>query len=103
MDEQYEVRYLRLFEKDLEEIVTYISDNLQNIVAAENFVHDVEVAIKNRSYMPLAFEPFRSHKARTNTYYVIRVRNFNIYYIVKGSVMEVHRIIYNRRQVDLWL
>lgn len=43
---QYKLSILPLFEDDLNEIVDYIAIQLQNPVAAENFVDAVEQAIR---------------------------------------------------------
>ena len=45
----YKIRYLPLFQKDLTEIVFYISNILNNPNAAENLINAVEVAILERS------------------------------------------------------
>lgn len=42
---RYELRILPLFEEDLNEIVDYITYRLQNPIAAEKLVNDVEAAV----------------------------------------------------------
>ena len=51
-------------------------------------MNDVEDAIQERLEYPLAFEPFPSKK-RDYPYYRIYIRNYVIYYVVIGDVMEV--------------
>ena len=51
-------------------------------------MNDVEDAILERLEYPLAFEPFPSKK-RDYPYYRIYIRNYVIYYVVIGDVMEV--------------
>ena len=53
-----------------------------------------ETAILKRLENPLAFEPYRSAKRREYPYYRIYVRNYVVYYVVIGNVMEVRRLIY---------
>ncbi len=96
---RYELRILPLFEEDLNEIVDYIAFRLQNPIAAERLVDDVEAAIKERLHCAEAFEPYRSARDRQYSYYRIQVRNFTIFYVVIGNTMEVRRILYSRRDI----
>lgn len=99
MDKNFTLKFLPLFEADLNEIVDYISINLKNPVAANRLVNDVEAAILNRLSSPLAFEPYNSQNPHPYPYYRINVKNFSIFYVVIGDVMEVRRIVYSRRDL----
>ena len=94
---KYKLRYLPLFEYDLSEIVDYIAVHLKNPDAAERLVSDIESAIHERLNCPDSFEPYHSVKERRHPYYRIQVRNFMIFYVVIGDIMEVRRILYSRR------
>ena len=96
-EKHYELRFLPLFEDDLDEIVDYITYRLKNPAAAERLVYDVETAILERLPCAEAFEPFHSVRERQYPYYRIQVRNFTVFYVVIGNVMEVRRILYSRR------
>ena len=100
MDEkQYELKILPLFEEKLRETVDYIAFKLHNPIAAENFVDAVEEAISERLKAPEAFEPYRAKKDRKNTYYAIPVKNYFVFYVVIGNVMEVRTLVYSRRDL----
>jgi hypothetical protein len=58
----------------------------------------MEKAIKNRLRNPKSFEIFKSLNNRKHPYYRIYVKSFMIFYVVYDDVMEVRRIIYNRRE-----
>lgn len=94
---RYELKILPLFEKDLNEIIDYICNVLQNPIAAADMVEAVEKAIYERLTCAEAFEPYCSVKERRYPYYRIMVKNYIIYYVVIGSTMEVRRILYSRR------
>lgn len=96
----YKLHILPLFEDDLNEIVDYISNQLQNPIAAENFVDAVEAAIYERLPCAEAFEPYHSAKERRYPYYRIQVKNYTIFYVVIGDTMEVRRIVYSRRDLS---
>lgn len=101
-NEKYKLRYLPLFEQDLIQTVSYITNVLKNTDAAEKLVNDIEDAIQERLEYTLAFEPFPSKK-RDYPYYRIYVRNYVIYYVVIGDVMEVRRFLYGARDTNRYL
>lgn len=101
-NEKYKLRYLPLFEQDLIQTVSCITNVLKNTDAAEKLVNDVEDAIQERLEYSLAFEPFPSKK-RDYPYYRIYVRNYVIYYVVIGDVMEVRRFLYGARDTNRYL
>lgn len=101
-NEKYKLRYLPLFEQDLIQTVSCITNVLKNTDAAEKLVNDVEDAIQERLEYPLAFEPFPSKK-RDYPYYRIYIRNYVIYYVVIGDVMDVRRFLYGPRDTNRYL
>ncbi|MGI6708013.1 MAG: type II toxin-antitoxin system RelE/ParE family toxin [Dethiobacteria bacterium] len=96
---KYILQILPLFEEDLNEIVDYITFKLKNPTAANGLVNAVEEAIYKRLTNPESFEPFQSIKEREYPYYRIRIKNFTIFYVVIDDIMEVRRILYNRRDL----
>ena len=97
------LRYLPLFEQDLVQTVSYITNVLKNPDAAEKLANDVGTAILERLNYPLAFEPYSSVKKRKYPYYRIYVRNYVVYYVVMGDIMEVRRFLYGARDIDRYL
>ncbi len=99
-NKSYQLRYLPLFEQDLISTANYITNVLKNEDAALHLIADVEAAILERLNNPVAFEQYRSSKKRDYPYYMIYVRNYVVYYVVIGNVMEVRRLIYGARDTD---
>lgn len=97
MAKEYKLRFLPLFEDDLNEIVDYIAFELQNPIAAEQLVDDVQQAVAERLPFAESFESFRSSRNRKYPYYRISVRNYTVFYVVIDDIMEVRRILYSRR------
>lgn len=95
----YELRFLPLFEEDLNGIVDYITYRLKNPSAAENLIDAVEKAILERLPFAESFEQYPGKKERRYPYYRIQVKNFTIFYVVIGNVMEVRRILYGKRNL----
>ena len=94
---KYELEYSKIALKDLEDIMTYISINLQNPIAAENFAKEYDRKVNERRYNPLAFSKYQDNKKRKNIYYTLLVKNYTVFYIVKSDTMKIHRVIYSRR------
>ena len=103
MNRKYKLRYLPLFEQDIVQTVSYITNVLKNPDAAEKLINDVETAILERLNNPLAFEPYPYVKKRKYPYYRIYLRNYVIYYVVIGDVMEVRRFLYGARDTEKYL
>lgn len=102
-DKPYQLRYLPIFEQDLVEMVSYITNVLRNPDAANQLLADVEAAIYERLENPLFFEAYRSAGKRKHDYYRIYVRNYTVYYVVIDNVMEVRRFLYSARDVEKFL
>lgn len=96
---KYRLRILPLFEDDLNDIVDYIVSELNNPAAALKLVDSVEEAILKRLDFPESFEKYRSLKERKYPYYRIYVSQFVVYYVVIADVMEVRRIVYNKKNI----
>ena len=94
---RYKLRYLPLFEQDLNEIIDYIAFDLRNPEAAERLLDDIQQAVLKRLDNPAAFEAFHSAKERRWPYYRISVRHFHVFYVIMDDVMEVRRVMYAGR------
>lgn len=98
--EKYELSILPLFESDMLEAITYITEVLNNPSAAERLIDETEKAIYKRLDSPLSFSPYKSKKSRNDVYCRIFAGNFTVFYVVKDNVMEVRRFIYSRRNIE---
>lgn len=85
--EKYELSILPLFESDMLEAITYITEVLNNPSAAERLIDETEKAIYKRLDSPLPFPPYKSKRSRSDVYYRIFVGNFTVFYVVKDNVM----------------
>lgn len=99
LDKEYTLLYLPLFEQDMVEARDYITNVLLNPEAALNLINETDKAIQKRLLNPRAFQPYRSAKDRKQVYHRINVKNFVVFYVVIGNVMEVRRFIYSRRDL----
>lgn len=97
MNKHYQLRFLPMFQDDLNGIVDYIAGTLQNPIAARALVDAVEKAIAERLPFADSFEAVPLHTSHPYPYYVIPVRNYSIFYVLIEDTMEVRRILYSRR------
>lgn len=94
---RYKLRILPLFEEDLNGIVDYIAFRLHNPSAAERLVDAVQEAIEERLPFAESYEAYHSARERRYPYNRISVKNYTIFYVVMGDIMEVRRILYSGR------
>lgn len=100
-NKKYEIRYLPTFISQLNNILYYITYELKNKIAADNFYNEVVKQIEIRSSnAPEAYEVFKTIKSEKIKYYKINVKNYTIFYVVKNNVMEIRRIYYSQRNFD---
>lgn len=100
-NEKYQLRYLSIFFDDVNEITSYIKNELSNEKAASDLIDAIEIAILHRLPVCESFEIFHSKRQRKYSYYRIYVKNYIVYYVViddedNGKIMEVRRLLYNR-------
>ncbi|MGN0321358.1 MAG: type II toxin-antitoxin system RelE/ParE family toxin [Lachnospira sp.] len=99
----YTLRYLPLFFNDVNNVTSYITNDLSNPKAAHDLLDAIESAVLERLPVCESFEPYHSVKERKYPYYRIYVKNYVIYYVViddetDKKIMEVRRLLYNRQK-----
>ena len=95
----YELRYLPLFWEDLFDAVSYITNVLNNVVAAKRLVDNAESKIKEHLENPTCALTYKSTRERENTYYWFEVGNYMVFYVVVDNIMEVRRFLYGARDL----
>ena len=96
---RFTLEYSPQFYDEISEAVRYITFRLRNPDAAQRLRDDAERAILNCLNAPLPFAPYYTDPDTGDVYYRINVRNFSIYYVVIGYVMEVRWFRYSRRMI----
>ena len=96
MNKKYIITYLPLFYKDMDKITKHISKTLKNRIAADKLINEVQQKIEKRAYNPDSYEMYSSTN-RKHIYYRLYIKNYIVFYIVKDNIMEVRRILYNKR------
>ena len=99
MSSKYSLSYLPVFEDDMMAVYDYIANTLRNPDAAYNLLEETQKAILKRLDNPLISKPYHSLKDRRQPYYTIYVKNYIVFYVVIGDLMEVRRFIYAKRNL----
>ena len=99
-ESNYRLSYLPLFYEDMAETLEYITNRLQSPKAALDLLDETERAIGARLLNPTGAKPYDSRIRRDSVYYPIYVKNYIVFYVILGDVMEVRRFIYGRRDID---
>lgn len=99
-NKKYEIKYLPIFISQFNNILYYITYELKNKIAADNFYSEVIKQIEIRSEAPESYEVFKTIKNGEVKYYKINIKNYTIFYVVKNNIMEIRRIYYSQRNFD---
>ena len=95
-----ELKYLPSFQQELNAIVEYITFTLEAPVAALNLLDELEKSIGDLKQFPLAHRLYRPIKPIPTQYRVLTVKNYLVFYVVLEGVIEIHRIIYKKRDLS---
>jgi addiction module RelE/StbE family toxin len=94
------ISYLPLALTDLEEIFHYIVNKLKAPQAARNLRNEINAAIQKLIHFPYAHALYRMQKPLKKEYRKITVKNFYVFYVVEENVIEIHRVMYSRRNIE---
>jgi addiction module RelE/StbE family toxin len=95
-----EIKYLPSFQQDLDAIVEYITYALKAPGAALNLLDDLEKSINGLREFPFAHRLYRPVKPIPAEYRVFTIKNYLVFYIVIEETIEIHRIIYKKRNLS---
>jgi len=95
-----ELKYLPSFQQELNAIVEYIIFTLEAPRAASNLLDELEKSINNLKKFPLAHRLYRPIKPIATEYRMFTVKNYLVFYVVLNQTIEVHRIIYKKRDLS---
>jgi len=95
-----EIKYLPSFYQELNAIVEYITYTLEAPRAASNLLDELEQSINNLKVFPLSHRLYRPIKPIQTEYRVLTVKNYLVFYVVLKKSIEIHRIIYKKRDLS---
>ena len=93
--EAYKVVIFPSAQRDLQEIVDYL--NTLSKDAALRYYDQIVSEIASLSSMPLRYPHPRDLPLAAKGYRYMNVRNYLVFYIVSDDTVQIHRILYARR------
>ena len=90
----YRLKYLPLALDDLRDITDYITDTLNAPKAAMDFLDTLDESISRLEQFPYFCKVYQPIKDTENEYRLLPVKNYAVFYIVNGEVVEIHRVVY---------
>ena len=98
-EKPYNISILPIFKTELHQIVEHITNKLHNPTAALDLITLINQKIVERAYAPTSFEVYVDGPEFDYPYYRIKVKNYEILYVVFNNTMEVRRLFYNKRNI----
>jgi len=95
----HKIHYLPLALDDLKGIVRYIADTLESPRAAENFISKLDREVKKIADNPFRCRLYISSEPLKYDYRILHINNYSLFYVVENNKIEIHRIIYSRRDI----
>ncbi|MCL2765222.1 MAG: type II toxin-antitoxin system RelE/ParE family toxin [Treponema sp.] len=95
-----EIKYLPSFQHELNAIVDYISIVLEAPRAALNLINELDIEINKLKTFPNAHRLYRPVKPIKTPYRIFTVGNYLVFYVVLDEYIEIHRIIYKKRNLS---
>jgi plasmid stabilization system protein ParE len=95
----YSLAYLPSALSDLENIVKYISNNLDAPKTATKFRLEFDRKILSLTENPLRHRIYIPQAKLKFEYRKMPVKNYSVFYIVKKDLVEIHRVLYSRRNI----
>jgi len=89
------------FVEELDKTLAYIEVELENHQAADRLLNDAYAAIDEMLDHPTVTRPVYRPPQVNQPYYVIHVRNYDVFYIVHDDIMEVRWFRYGPSQQPL--
>lgn len=96
----YKLRYLPLAQKDLRDIISYISDNLKAPKAAMDLLNAFDSSIRHLQQYPYSCKVYQPIKPLDTEYRILHVKNYLVFYKVIEDTVEIQRIIYAKMDLN---
>lgn len=96
----YKIRYLPIAQKDLQDILSYFLDNLKSPKAAMDFIDILDKSILRLKQYPYSCKLYQPQEPLEFEYRFLPVKNYLVFYIVNENIIEIHRIVYTRMNLE---
>jgi toxin ParE1/3/4 len=98
MAAKHSIRYLPVAQDDLLSIVNHISQD--SVERALDFVEKLDARISLLGQNPELGRIPRHARLREFGYRVLIIESYLVFYVIRGRVVEIHRVIHGSRNLD---
>jgi addiction module RelE/StbE family toxin len=95
----YKIHYLPIALDDLKDIVRYIVHTLESPQAAKNLISKIDKEVLKTAENPFRCPLYTTSEKLKYDYRVLHINNYSLFYAVENEKIEIHRIIYSRRDM----
>ena len=95
----YKPHYLPLALDDLKNIIRYITHELEAPQAAENLIFKIDKEVQKLRQNPFRCHIYFSPERLKYEYRILHVNNYSLFYVVEKEKIEIHRVIYSKRNI----
>jgi addiction module RelE/StbE family toxin len=101
MSKKFRIEYLPIAEKDLSEIIEYIT--LDSPQSALKLLEEIDESISKLEGFPfMGINPRDTRLQRLN-YRILVVSSYLVFYVVKDEYVEIRRILHGKRKYQFLL
>jgi addiction module RelE/StbE family toxin len=98
MPDKHVIRYLPIAVDDLLSIYDWIAED--SPVRATSFTEKLDKRISGLTTHPYLGRIPKHEKLQAFGYRVLVIESYLIFYVVRGQIIEIHRVIHGSRQLD---
>jgi len=97
----YEIEFLPLAKKDIDEIIYYISHHLKNKTAAKKLRDLFMSSIEKIAEFPYGLPVYQTTSALKNEYRRYKIKNFIMFYIIneEDKIITIARVLYQKMDI----
>ncbi|MDK2836698.1 MAG: toxin ParE1/3/4 [Thermosediminibacterales bacterium] len=99
----HKVKYLPLAQKDLRNIIDYITDTLKAPKAAMDLVDALDSSISRLAQFPYSCRVYQPIQLLEAEYRILPVKNYLVFYVVTEHEVEIHRILYAKMNIEKFI
>ncbi|MBU2645516.1 type II toxin-antitoxin system RelE/ParE family toxin [bacterium] len=98
MSDSYEIRYLKTAEDDLDEIFDYILSDRPT--AAVTLLEKFDESISKLTLNPELGVVPKDDRLKNLGYRMLIIDKYLVFYVIKGTIVQIRRIIHGARQYN---
>lgn len=101
MSKKYRIDYLPIAEKDLSDIIEYIT--LDSPQSALKLLEEIDESISKLEDFPFMGINIKDTRLQRFNYRIIVVSSYLVFYVVKDEYVEIRRILHGKRKYQFLL